>query len=280
MLRVDAHLHLWDPDRGDYGWLTPQLTPLYRRFTHTDAKPLMDAVDVQGAVLIQAAPTEAETDYLLAIADRVPWVLGVVGWVDFDAEDVVDVIARRSEHPKFVGVRPMLQDIADPLWILNPRRSGALEAMARHGLVFDALIRPLHLATIAQLAAFHPSLKIVIDHAAKPSIGATLDQHWQSAMERVSRFSNVMCKVSGLMTELTPGMGAAMITPYVRMLIRLFAQDRLIWGSDWPVLTTAATYDEWFSLSHGCLSHLSTAGHQAVMGGNAMRTYEVGGQSN
>jgi L-fuconolactonase len=276
-MRVDAHLHLWDPIRGDYGWLTPQLTPLYRRFAHSDVKPLLDAADIRGAVLIQAAPTAAETDYLLAIADSVPWVLGVVGWVDFDADDAVDVIARRSAHPKFVGIRPMLQDLADPLWILNPRRSRALEAMERHRIVFDALIRPLHLGAIAQLAAIHPKLKIVIDHAAKPSIGMTVDQAWQSAMERITQFANVTCKISGLVTELAPGLEATMIAPYVKTLVRLFAHERLIWGSDWPVLTTSATYAEWVSLSHDCLSQLDPGGLQAVMGGNAMRTYGMGG---
>jgi L-fucono-1,5-lactonase len=276
MSRVDAHVHLWDPIRGDYGWLTREMTPLYRRFGHTDLKPLLDAANITAAVLIQAAATSAETDYLLAIAESVPWVVGVVGWVDFDAEDAVDQIARRAKHPKFVGIRPMLQDIADPLWILNPRRSGALRAMERHRLVFDALIRPVHLDAISQLASEHPELAIVIDHAAKPSIGKGLDQSWQSAMGSISRLSNVSCKISGLMTELAPGTDAAMIASHVEMLLELFEHGRLIWGSDWPVLTTAATYAEWLHVSQQCLARLDREAFEAVMGGNAIRTYRAG----
>jgi L-fuconolactonase len=276
MPRVDAHVHLWDPIRGDYGWLTPKMTPLYRRFGHTDVKPLLDAANIAGAVLIQAAATSAETDYLLAIAESVPWVLGVVGWVDLDAEDVEDQVARRAKHPKFVGVRPMLQDIEDPLWILDPRRSRALKAMERHRLVFDALIRPVHLDAISQVASDHPDLAIVIDHAAKPTIGWQLDQSWQSAMRRASRLSNVKCKISGLMTELAPGTDTTMIGPHVETLLELFAHGRLIWGSDWPVLTTAATYAEWFRVSQLCLARLDQAALEGVMGGNAIRTYRMG----
>jgi L-fuconolactonase len=274
--RIDAHLHLWDPVRGDYGWLTPEMTPLYRRFGHADVKPLLDAANVAGAVLIQAAATAAETDYLLAIAERVPWVLGVVGWVDFDAEDVTDQIARRATHPKFVGIRPMLQDIPDPLWILDPRRSRALQAMQHHRLVFDALIRPVHLDVISELAAAYPSLAIVIDHAAKPSVGKAVDSSWQSAMRRASRLSNVTCKISGLMTELAPGTDTAMIAAHVKSLLELFEPGRLIWGSDWPVLTAAATYAEWFHVSEHCLAQLGRDALEDVMGGNAIRTYRVG----
>jgi L-fuconolactonase len=276
MLRIDAHLHLWDPIRGDYGWLTPEMTPLYRRFGHTDVKPLLDAANIEGAVLIQAAASAGETDYLLAIAETVPWVLGVVGWVDFDAVDVADQIARRCMHPKFVGIRPMLQDISDPLWILDPQRSRALQAMQHHRLVFDALIRPVHLDVISQLAAAYPGLAIVIDHAAKPSIGQAVDSCWHSAMRRVSRLSNVKCKISGLMTELAPGTNTAMIAPHVETLVDLFEHGRLIWGSDWPVLTAAASYEEWFQISQCCLARLDRDALGDVMGGNAMRTYRVG----
>jgi L-fuconolactonase len=276
MPRVDAHVHLWDPIRGDYGWLTREMTPLYRRFGHNDIKPLLDAANIEAAVLIQAAATSAETDYLLAIAESLPWVLGVVGWVDFDADDVVEHIARRAMHPKFVGIRPMLQDIADPLWILDPRRSRALKAMEHHQLVFDALIRPLHLEVISQVAGAHPDLTIVIDHAAKPTIGQELDQVWQSAMRRIARLSNVSCKISGLLTELAPGTDSAMIAPHVETLLGSFEHGRLIWGSDWPVLTTAATYAEWIRVSQQCLATLDQAALDGVMGGNALRTYRVG----
>jgi L-fuconolactonase len=275
MPRIDAHVHLWDPARGDYGWLDPKMTVLYRRFEPTDIKPLLDAGKIEGVVLIQAAPSVAETKYLLDIADAVPWILGVVGWVDFDADDVGETVARLARNPKLVGIRPMLQDIADPMWIMDRRRAVALDVLERHQLVFDALVRPVHLAAIAQLAAAHPQLAIVIDHAAKPSIGASIDPSWAAAMQRAAQFTNVACKLSGLMTELKSGIGADKIAGHARMLLSTFAPDRLLWGSDWPVLTTAATYEEWLGVSQRCLAQLAADDLQAVMGGNAIRTYRL-----
>jgi L-fuconolactonase len=273
--RIDAHVHLWDPSRGDYGWLTPEMPALYRRFEPENVKPLLDAGNVDGVILVQAAPTVAETEYLLGIADAVPWVLGVVGWVDFDSDDATETIAKLARHRKLVGIRPMLQDIADPQWILGSRRSAALHAIERHHLVFDALVRTPHLAAISQLAASHPQLAILIDHAAKPFIGSRIDADWMVAIQLVSRFPNVACKLSGLMTELSPGANADKIDVYAQVLFSTFGARRLIWGSDWPVLTLAGTYAQWLGLSQGYLSQLGEDDRDAVMGGNAMRTYRL-----
>jgi L-fuconolactonase len=203
-------------------------------------------------------------------------VLGVVGWTDLDAADADEVIARRAQHPKFVGVRPMLQDIADPRWILDPRRSRALDAIQSSELAFDALIRPGHLDVIAQLASRYPRLNIVIDHAAKPAIGSHRDLSWQSGMRRLSTFDNVFCKLSGLMTERTPGTDAALVEEHVLALLAMFRSSRVIWGSDWPVLTTAASYQEWLALCQRCLANFDSTAQRGIMGGNAAQTYRLG----
>jgi L-fuconolactonase len=238
-----------------------------------DVKPLLDAGSVEGVVLIQAAPSVAETEYLLGIADSVPWILGVVGWIDFDAADAIGTIRNLVRNPKLVGIRPMLQDIADPNWILSPQRTAVLDAIQRHQLVFDALVRPIHLDAIAQLAASHPQLTIVIDHAAKPAIGSHPDASWVTGMHRLSQYPNVACKLSGLLTELVPGTAIDRIDGFTSLLLSNFAPHRLIWGSDWPVLTTAGTYAEWLGLSQQCLSMLEPEDFRSVMGGNAIRTY-------
>jgi L-fuconolactonase len=276
---IDAHMHLWDPARGDYGWLTPSQPRLYRPFRHDEAALLLKAHQIDGAVLVQAAPSDAETDYLLEIAASVPWVLGVVGWVDMDAADATDTIARRCGQSKFVGIRPMLQDLPNAEWILHPRRSRALEALQGHQLVLDALIRPAHLPVLVRLASDYPELQIVIDHAAKPSIGWQIDEMWQSAMHRLAGNQNVSCKVSGLLTELAPGVDIAMIVPYVKALIDLFGPDRLVWGSDWPVLTLAGSYSDWMNLSRDALCGVSPKHIDAIMGGNAIRTYRLGARA-
>jgi L-fuconolactonase len=275
MTHIDAHMHLWDPQRGDYVWLTPLLQPLYRRFGPEDAKPLLDASRVDGVVLVQAAPSESETEYLLSIAHSTPWVRGVVGWLDFDAPHAIERVRRWSSRPKLVGLRPMLQDLPDPAWILDSRRTGVLQAIAECSLVFDALVRPLHLNVIDALARRHPDLRIVVDHAAKPDIGPRIDAGWRTGMQRLAQHANVHCKFSGLMTQLAPGTPRECVGSIFAELLEMFGVERLIWGSDWPVLTMAATYEVWRSASLDAIERLAAASQDAILGGNAIRTYRL-----
>jgi len=270
---IDAHQHFWDPQRGDYGWLTPELGGLYRRFGPADLSPLMASAGVEASILVQAAPSEAETDYLLDLAAQTSWVLGVVGWVDFDRADIVQRIAERAREPLLVGVRPMLQDLSDPDWILAASRSPSLQALADHGLVFDALIRPRHLAAIAEVARRHPSLSIVIDHAAKPVISGKPPAEWTRDMMLAGARPNIACKVSGLLTEAPPGATAALLEPHLDVLIAAFGADRLVFGSDWPVVTQAAAYDTWIGIVRSWLAALGPEAEPGVMGLNARRIY-------
>ena len=272
---IDAHVHLWDPARGDYGWLTPALPTLYRRIDEQELHGQLTRAGVNGAVLVQAAPTEAESDYLLSIAERTPWVRAVVGWIDLDAPDVEQRIAQRARQAKFVGVRPMLQDLDDVDWILHPSRSRALSALASHGLVFDALIKPVHMSRIEQLARRYPDLSIVIDHAAKPTIGNEVSRSWQESLRALASYPNVVCKLSGLLTELTPGAEPSNVLGCAEVVLQLFGPSRVLWGSDWPVLTLASTYDQWYALTQRALRSLSEADRNAVTGGNAARIYRM-----
>ncbi|GFE82664.1 hypothetical protein GCM10011487_46640 [Steroidobacter agaridevorans] len=272
---IDAHVHLWDPARGDYGWLTPALPKLYRRIDEQELHEQLTRAGVNGAVLVQAAPTEAESDYLLSIAERTPWVRGVVGWVDFDAPDVEQRIAKRARQAKFVGVRPMLQDLDDADWILHPSRGRALSALASHGLVFDALIKPVHMSRIEQIARRHPNLSIVIDHAAKPTIGGEVSRSWRESLRALASCPNVVCKLSGLLTELAPGVETSKALDCADVVLQLFGPSRVLWGSDWPVLTLASTYDQWYALTQRALSSLSEADRNAVTGDNAVRIYRM-----
>jgi L-fuconolactonase len=272
---IDAHVHLWDPARGDYGWLTAALTGLYRRIEKEELHALLKHAGVNGVVLVQAAPTVAESDYLLSIAEQAPWIVGVVGWMDFDAGDIEEAVAKRAGHPKFVGVRPMLQDIADPDWIVDPRRGRALSALASHGLVFDALIRPVHMKRIERIARQYPELRIVIDHAAKPTVAETLDLTWLDGLSALAACPNVACKLSGLLTELAPGVHAESVLDYLRAVLQTFGPSRVIWGSDWPVLTEVSTYERWHALTRRALDSLSDMERRAVMGGNAAKVYRL-----
>ncbi len=272
---VDAHFHCWLLARGDYGWLTPALAPIYRdvAIDHwwREAAPL----GVQGGVLVQAAPTEAETVFLLDEAERHDAVLGVVGWVDWLAPDAPARIARLAARPKLKGLRPMLHDLPDPDWILQPALTPALQAMASHGLVFDALVRPVHLPRLVALCLRHPRLQVVVDHGAKPDIAGAQWQPWAGDLLRLARQTQAACKLSGLLTEAGPQPARGATDRWAAHLLECFGVERVLWGSDWPVLERAAPYSAWWSDTQRVLGGLTQDQRAAVMGRNAQRIYRL-----
>jgi predicted TIM-barrel fold metal-dependent hydrolase len=163
-VQIDAHHHLWTLARGDYGWLTPDLAPIYRDFSLADLASHLSAAGIEGTILVQAAPTEAETMFLLDIAENAEAVRGVVGWTDFDAADVLPRIDALAARKLLVGLRPMVQDIADDDWLLGPALAPSLKAMVGYGLVFDALVKPRHLPRLLRVIDSHPDLQFVLDH--------------------------------------------------------------------------------------------------------------------
>lgn len=278
-MSIDAHFHCWQPARGDYGWLNPALdpalAPICRDVAVTDWQAQALPHGVTGGVLVQAAPTEAETNFLLAQADVHPAVLGVVGWVDLLAADAPARIEALARHPRLKGLRPMLQDIADAEWILQPALAPALRAVADCGLVFDALVKSVHLPHILTLAVRHPDLRMVIDHCAKPAIAAGEWQPWADAIARIASDTQAMCKLSGLMTEAGPLPQPGAVRRWGEHVLQSFGADRVVWGSDWPVLELAGSYAQWWVEAQQLLAGLDAKGQAAVMGGNAVRLYRL-----
>ena len=269
---IDAHQHFWNPARGDYGWLTPDL-PIHRVNVPDDLAPLMIAAGGDSSSIVQAAPTAAETDYMLDIARRTPSVLGVVGWIDLEAADAAEQVKARAADPLFLGVRPMLQDIAQHDWILRPELDLSLRAIAETGLVFDTLVLSHQLGVADELARRHPDLSMVLDHGAKPKLGNSAAMAiWRDDMARLARRPNVTCKLSGLLTELPPGGSNADVKQAADILFDLFGGERLLWGSDWPVLTLAGNYQGWIDQARNLIA-ANKADEAAVMGGNALRIY-------
>lgn len=274
-MTIDSHFHCWQLARGDYGWLTPALGALHRDVALADWHAQAAPRGVTGGVLIQAAPTEAETEFLLAQAEADPAVLGVVGWVDLLAADAPRRIARLAKHAKLKGLRPMLQDLDDPDWILQPALVDALIAMVQHGLVFDALIRPVHLPRIVALAQRHRALRIVIDHGAKPDIAHAQWQPWADDLSRAAMQTNAMCKLSGLLTEAGPAPAPDAARHWGQHVLSCFGTRRVLWGSDWPVLELAGYYAGWFGEVQNLLAGLPATEREAVLGGNAQRLYRL-----
>lgn len=273
-MKIDSHQHIWRLARGDYGWLTPALAPLYRDFGMEDIEADRRAAGIAGAILVQAAETIEETRFLLEVARTDPMALGVVGWVDMASPSAAADIAGLADDGRLKGLRPMLQDMADTDWILSQSCRPALLAMEAHKLVFDALVRPRHLPAITALARRHPGLAIVLDHAGKPAPGEDLAR-WRADLAALAACPNVMVKMSGLVTEAGPGWTVALLRPVVDALIEDFGPDRILWGSDWPVLLLAATHDAWWTATGDLLAPLGEAERAAILGGNAAQVYRL-----
>jgi L-fuconolactonase len=276
-MRIDSHQHVWRLARGDYGWLTADLGPLYRDFGMDDLAPARAAMGIEGTILVQAADTVAETRWLLEVAEGDARVLGVVGWADLAAGDAPETIAALASAPHLKGLRPMLQDMADERWILAERCAPALVAMERHGLVFDALVRPRHLPAITELAQRHPGLAIVLDHGGKPDPRGDL-AGWRADIAALAACPNVCAKLSGLVTEAGPGWTVETVRPVADALLAAFGPARLLWGSDWPVVLLAGTCEAWWEASLKLLSPLAEGERAGVLGGNAARVYGLRGR--
>lgn len=245
---IDAHQHFWDLATPGHEWPTPAQAAIHRNFGPADLLQEAAAVPLAGTILVQSQPSDTDTDWMLALADVTPWVLGVVGWVDLAAPGAAARVAALAGHGKLRGLRPMLQSIADSAWILGDALTPALEAMLAHGLRFDALVQPRHLPILEAFARRWPDLPIVIDHAAKPFAARNELDPWRDDMARLAD-RGLWCKLSGLRTEQAAHQDAEALAPYVEHLARCFG-DRLLWGSDWPVLHLAGDrYADWLTVA-------------------------------
>lgn len=275
MTRIDAHQHFWSLARGDYGWLTPEMEPIYRDFLPRDLKPLLDGAGIDGTILVQAAPTVAETEFMLGLAREEPFIRGVVGWVDFEDPRAPADIARLARQSALVGLRPMIQDIADDDWMLGEGLVATFGALIDADLTFDALTLPRHLPALRELLARHPDMRTVIDHGSKPLIRDGIMDGWDRDMAALASGTSTYCKLSGLVTEARADWTVDDLRPYVEHLLDTFGPDRLVWGSDWPVCTLASSYGRWVEVTGELLSGLAEDETSAILGGNAARAYRM-----
>jgi L-fuconolactonase len=274
MMRVDAHQHFWRLAAREGAWPPPALAPIYRDFYPDDLAGLLQQSGVAATVLVQSMPSEEDTRFMLDLADRHSFIAGVVGWVDLKAPRAPARIAAMATHPKLRGLRPMLQDLDDG-WIDDPALAPAVEAMLRHGLRFDALVLPRHLQSLLAFARRYPALPIVIDHVAKPAMLGAPDAQWLNDMDRLAAEPQVECKLSGMVTEAGPGWTVAQLAPYAHHVLHTFGPQRVMWGSDWPVLRLASDYAAWLAASEVLLASLDAGQREAVFGLNALRFYGI-----
>ncbi|TPQ52280.1 amidohydrolase [Prosthecomicrobium hirschii] len=279
--RIDAHQHYWEPRRGDYGWMPADDPVLSRSYRPADLAPQLEGAGFEATVLVQAAPTPDETEYLLGIADACPTVAKVVGWIDFERPDQRARLERFAAHPKFAGVRPMIQDIADVDWMLRADVQWAFAAVADLDLTFDALGFSRHLDNFLTVFRRNPGLRVVVDHAMKPRIrdrGTAADDFsaWAAGMAAIARETQAFCKLSGLVTEAEPGWTVEALRPTVDHLLDTFGPRRLMFGSDWPVCRLRTEYAGWVSAAEALTADLGAADRAEIFGGTAARFYRIG----
>ena len=279
-MRIDAHQHFWHPARGDYDWMPMDNPVLARPYSPADLAPQIAQAGVDRTILVQAAATVNETEYMLGIADATPFVAGVVGWVDFEDPAHRAPLERLARHPKFKGLRPMIQDIPDDDWMLRADVQWGYAALTELGLRFDALGFPRHLRNFLTLLTRHPDMPVVIDHCMKPQIREDSAEHfafWAEGMRRIAQETGAFCKFSALVTEDTEAWTTERLRPYAEHVFEVFGPSRVMWGSDWPVCRLRCDYADWHASAQALTSGLSDADRAQVFGGTAARFYGISG---
>lgn len=244
-IRIDAHQHYWKINRGDYGWITPELAILYRDFLPVDLDQHLLDHNVNGTIVVQAAPTIEETEYILELASKTDSILGVVGWLDLNDPSYQEHLERFSGHPKFVGFRVMIQDMPNHYSIVDPQYVHALKYCAEKDIPVDLLVVSHQLEAVLSLLELVPSLRGVIDHIAKPDIKNGTMEPWNDHMRKIASYPHIYCKLSGMATEADhEHWKNSDFTVYIQHILEIFGPNRVMFGSDWPVCLLAAQYDD------------------------------------
>ena len=273
---IDAHHHLWHYNETDYPWISEGMTELRRDFLIPDLEAVMRGAGVDGTVVVQARQTLQETEWLLNLANTNQQVLGVVGWVPLIDPDVENTLGRFASNPRLRAARHVLHDESDDFYMLREDFNRGVGLLRGFGLAYDILIFERHLPQTLEFVDRHPEQVFIVDHIAKPKIKESVISPWKENIAELARRENVYCKVSGMATEAdwnrwTP----EQLRPYFDTVLAAFGPKRLMFGSDWPVLTLAATYRRWVDTSLTFMSELSAADQQDICQNTAIRAYRL-----
>jgi L-fuconolactonase len=276
-LIVDSHQHFWDPAVADYPFLTDEVAPIRKAFGPAELGPLLAEHEVAGTILVQSRSSLEETDALVKTAAAVPFVLGVVGWVDLtDAGRLAAVLDGLGGE--LVGIRHQVHDEPDPEWLLRPDVQQGLAAVAERGLVYDLLVRTRELPAAREAVRRNPDLSFVVDHLAKPPLREESTAAWAEGLAALAAFPNVVCKLSGLVTEADwSSWREDELVAVLGRVLDWFGPERCLFGSDWPVCLLAADYGSVLDLVESAIAELAAAERAAVLSDNALRVYGLEG---
>lgn len=275
-MKIDAHQHFWQYEPLRDAWINDNMQVIRRDFGPDDLLPTLQASGIEGCVAVQADQSETETDFLLDLAQQHTAIKGVVGWVDLRAENLVQRLEYYAQFSAIKGFRHIVQAETDELFMLRTEFSEGIRALQGFGFTYDILIYPHQLRSARELVARFANQPFVLDHLAKPYIKQGLIDKWKQDLQALARHDNVLCKVSGMVTEADWEYWTRDdLRPYLDAAFEAFGPDRLMFGSDWPVCLVAASYEQWVGVLEAYLSEFSDSEKAKFWGENARRFYRL-----
>lgn len=275
LMRLDAHQHFWRYAPDDYPWIQPGWS-IQRDFLPADLAPELKACGLDGSVAVQARQSLDETRWLLRLADAHPLIKAVVGWVDICSSSIESQLAEFALHPKMAGVRHVVQDEPDDRFMLREDFQYGIAALGGFGMTYDLLVFPRQMGAAIQLVRSFPLQPFVLDHMAKPAIRDGCLSPWREQLMELAASPNVMCKVSGIVTEAHwQKWGAEDFRPYLEAVFEAFGPERLMFGSDWPVALLSARYEQVFEIVCDHLAGWPKGTDEKIFGLNAARFYNL-----
>ncbi|HKE60188.1 MAG TPA: amidohydrolase family protein [Pyrinomonadaceae bacterium] len=273
---IDSHQHFWQVGRFSYPWMSPEVEILYQDYLPQQLAPTLVQNGVSQTVLVQASNSVAESRWLLRLADEYSFIAGVVGWVDLESPEVDLQLKELTSHPKFKGVRHLVESEPDDDWLARPSVLQGLKKLAAYGVSYDLLVHTRHLKHAATAVATCPEVSFVVDHLAKPPIAAGEIKEWAAELKPLAAFKNVSCKLSGLVTEANwVSWRISDLQPYVDYVVDIFGPDRLLFGSDHPVCLLAASYQRVLESFQEAVRSLSQSEQEGIFAGNAATFYRL-----
>ena len=276
MSKIDSHVHFWQLSRGDYHWLTSDMQAIQRDFGPEDFETGKNNNNVSQIILVQAAPTSDETRYIIDVARQCDFVTAVIGKVDIEnADAALDQLHEFAAYPLFRGIRPRLVNMGENSWLKLPQLDETVRGLLQLDLSFECMVLPHEINDLTNWLNKYPGLRTVLSHAGMPDIAHDGFDYWADKIKHIATETHVHCKLSGLTTLASRDWNTETLRPYFEQLLSCFGYERLIWGSDWPVMLCGGNYDDWCTVCDELLQGLNENMRQAIYADNAKKFYRL-----
>ena len=276
MHRIDSHQHFWKYDPQRHSWINDSMSILKKDFLPEDLKKIYNKYEVSGCIAVQADQSENETNFLLSLSDEYDFIKGVVGWIDLRSADFEERLEHYSQHSKMLGFRHVVQDEADPNFVLQRSFLEGISKLSRYNYTYDILIYPHQMAASLEMVNKFPHQKFVIDHIAKPYIKDGIIEGWKDSIVQFAQLENVSCKVSGMITEANwQSWNYTDLIPYLDTVFEAFGTKRIMFGSDWPVCLLAGSYKDVLSVPERYLESFTENEKMDIWARNATKFYNL-----